>query len=171
MIPLNADLVVTEIVRASKLARDGRSLPEQIIVQYIWREDLILAGKKFGRFDGERTAMLCGATMVLDQNGNLIHWARKPGSVGVGTNAAATAEQVKGAARRTELLETIAARVAAGAIGETIGSELGLVERATPPFGFQKIDGTIRFQLAPHFSLRGDVELDETGDRQWQISF
>jgi hypothetical protein len=171
LIPLNADLIVTEIIRASKLARDGRSLPEQIVVQYVWREEIVLEGKQFGRFADERTTMLCGATMVLDQNGNLIHWARKPGSVSVGTNAAATAEQALGAARRSELLETVAARVAEGAIGETIGSELGLIERATPPFGFQKVDGTIRFQLAPHFSLRGGVELDETGDRQWQISF
>ena len=171
LIPLNADLIVTEIVRASKLARDGRSLPEQIIVQYIWREELVLEGERFGRFTGERTTMLCGATMVLDQNGNLIHWARKPGSVSVGTNAAAAAEQAEGAARRSELLETIASRVAAGTIGETIGGELGLLERATPPFGFQRIDGTIRFQLAPHFSIRGNVELDDTGDRQWQISF
>jgi hypothetical protein len=171
LIPLNADLIVTEIVRASKLARDGRTLPEQIIVQYIWREELVLEGQRFGRFAGERTTMLCGATMVLDQNGNLIHWARKPGSVSVGTNAAAAAEQAEGAARRSELLETIAARVAAGTIGETIGGEFGLLERATPPFGFQRLDGTIRFQLAPHFSIRGDVELDDTGDRQWQISF
>jgi hypothetical protein len=171
LIPLNADLSVTEIVRASKLARDGRSLPEQIILQYIWREELVLEGERFGRFAGERTTMLCGATMVLDQNGNLIHWARKPGSVSVGTNAAAAAEQAEGAARRSELLETIAARVTAGTIGETIGGELGLLERATPPFGFQRVNGTIRFQLAPHFSIRGDVELDDTGDRQWQISF
>jgi hypothetical protein len=171
LIPLNADLSVTEIVRASKLARDGRSLPEQIILQYIWREELVLEGERFGRFAGERTTMLCGATMVLDQNGNLIHWARKPGSVSVGTNAAAAAEQAEGAARRSELLETIAARVTAGTIGETIGGELGLLERATPPFGFQRVNGTIRFQLAPHFSIRGDVELDDTGDRQWQMSF
>jgi hypothetical protein len=171
LIPPNADLIVTEIVRPSKLARDGRSLPEQIIVQYIWREELVLEGQRFGRFAGERTTMLCGATMVLDQNGNLIHWTRKPGSVSVGTNAAAAAEQAEGAARRSELLETIAARVAAGTIGETIGGELGLLERATPPFGFQRLDGTIRFQLAPHFSIRGDVQLDDTGDRQWQISF
>jgi hypothetical protein len=171
LIPLNADLIVTEIVRASKLARDGRSLPDQIIVQYIWREELVLEGERFGRFAGERTTMLCGATMVLDQNGNLIHWARRPGSASVGANAAAAAEHAEGAARRNELLETIAARVAAGTIGETIGGELGLLERATPPFGFQKVDGTIRFQLAPHFSIRGDVELDDTGDRQWQISF
>ena len=171
LIPLNADLIVTEIVRASKLARDGRSLPEQIIVQYIWREELVLDGERFGRFAGERTTMLCGATMVLDQNGNLIHWARKPGGASVGGNPAAAAEQADGVARRSELLDTLAARIASGSIGETIGGELGLLARATPPFGFQRVDGTIRFQLAPHFSIRGDDELDDTGDRQWQISF
>ena len=171
LIPLNADLVVTEIVRANKLTRDRRSLPEQIIVQYIWREELLLEGERFGRFAGERTTMLCGATMVLDQNGNLIHWSRKPGSASVGTNAAAAAEQADGAKRRAELLDTVAARVEAGMIGETIGGELGLLERASPPFGVEKVDGTIRFSLAPHFSIRGDAENDNMGDRQWQISF
>lgn len=170
LIPLNADLVVTEIVRANKLTRDFRSLPEQIVVQYIWREELLLEGERFGRFAGERTTMLCGATMVLDQNGNLIHWSRKPGSASVGTRAAAVAEQAEGAARRAELLDTIAARVESGTIGETVGGELGLLQRASPPFGFQRVDGTIRFTLAPHFSILGDAEDDHTGDRQWQIS-
>ena len=41
-------------------------------MQYIWREELLLEGERFGRFAGERTTMLCGATMVLDQNGNQI---------------------------------------------------------------------------------------------------
>ena len=36
-IPFNADLVVSEIVRAAKFARDGRLVPEQIVLQYIWR--------------------------------------------------------------------------------------------------------------------------------------
>ena len=170
-IPPNADLVVTEIVRAKKLTPERRSIPDQIIVQYIWREEVPLEGKRFGRFAGEHTSMLCGATMVLDQNGNLIHWSRKPGSTSVGTNATAVAEQAEGVRRRTELLDTIAARVKAGMIGETIGSALGLLERASPPFGFERADGTIRFQIAPHFSIRGDVEHDQTGDRQWQISF
>ena len=40
-IPLNAEIIVTEVVRANKLTREGRSLPEQIIVQYIWREDVL----------------------------------------------------------------------------------------------------------------------------------
>jgi hypothetical protein len=171
LIPLNADIVVTEIVRASKLTREARSQPEQIVVQYIWREELLLEGARFGRFAGERTTMLCGATMVLDQNDNLIHWSRKPGSASVGTHRAAVAEQAEGAARRAELLDTIAARVASGTIGETVGGELGMLERASPPFGFQRVVGTIRFALAPHFSIRGDAENDHIGDRQWQISF
>ena len=59
-------------------------MPEQIIVQYLWREEIVLEGERFGRFAGESTTMLCGATMVLDQNGNLIHWARKPGTADLG---------------------------------------------------------------------------------------
>jgi len=170
-IPLNADLVVTEIVRANKLTRDRRALPEQVIVQYIWREEVVLEGERFGRFAGERTTMLCGATMVLDENGNQIYWARKPGSASGGKSDEALTEQADGAKRRAELLDTIAARIAAGMIGETIGGELGLLERASPPFGVQQVDGTVRFTLSPHFSIREDAANDDMGDRQWQISF
>jgi hypothetical protein len=171
LIPLNADLIIPEIVRASKHTRDGLPQPEQIIVQYLWREELLLKGARFGQFAGERTTMLCGATMVLDRNGNLIHWARQPGSVSVGDSKAAQTEQADGVRRRKELLDTVAARIAAGMIGETIGGELGLLERASPPFTLQRVDGEVRFGLAPHFSLRGDADHDDTGDRQWQISF
>jgi hypothetical protein len=115
--------------------------------------------------------MLCGATVVLDQNGNLVHWARKPGTSDVGDSKAARDERTDGIRRRTELLDTIAVRAAAGMIGETIGGELGLLEPASPPFTVQRVDGTVRFGLAPHFSLAGDTPLDDTGDRQWQISF
>jgi hypothetical protein len=171
LIPANADIIIPEVVRAKKRSRDGLPLPEQTVVQYLWREELLLAGARFGRFAGERTTMLCGATMVLDQNGNLIHWARKPGTLAVGDSKAAQTEQADGLRRRNQLLATIAARVASGMIGETIGGELGLLERASPPFTVQRVDGTVSFGLAPHFSLRGDAQDDEMGDRQWQISF
>jgi hypothetical protein len=171
LIPPNADITIPEVVRARKRTRDGLPQPEQTIVQYLWREDVPLQGLRFGAFAGQRTTMLCGATMVLDENGNLLHWARKPGSMNVGDSKAALAEQAEGRRRRRALLETIAARVAAGMIGETIGGSLGLLERASPPFTVSQVDGTVRFGLAPHFSLRGDVTRDETGDRQWQISF
>ncbi len=170
-IPLNADIEIPEIVRANKRTRDGLPLPQQTIVQYLWREELVLEGNRFGRFVGERTTMLCGATMVLDQNGNLIHWVRKPGTANVGTSKTALAEQAEGMRRRKELLDTIAARIAAGMIGEAIGGELGLLQRATPPFTVEQVDGKLRFGLAPHFSLDDDHDHDGTGDRQWQISF
>jgi hypothetical protein len=171
LIPQNADIIVPEVVRAQKRSRDGLPQPEQTIVQYLWREELLLEGSRFGRFAGERTTMLCGATMVLDPNGNVIHWARKPGTLPVGDSKAAQTEQTDGFRRRDQFLHTIAARVASGEIGETVGGELGLLERASPPFTVQRVDGGIRFGLAPHFSLSGYGERDETGDRQWQISF
>jgi len=171
LIPPSADIDVPEIVRASKRTRDGLPLPQQTIVQYLWREELVLEGERFGRFAGERTTMLCGATMVLDQNGNLIHWVRKPGTAAIGTSQAALDEQAEGVRRRNELLDTIAARIAAGMVGESIGGELGLLQRATPPFTVARVDGALRFGLAPHFALDDDHEHDRTGERQWQISF
>ena len=175
LIPPNADLVITDVVRASKYARDGRLLPEHIVLQYIWREEVLLDGSRFGHMAGERTSMLCGATMVLDQNGNQIHWARKPGSADIGPSDAAIAEQNDGKRRRDEFLKTIEARVAAGMIGDmigdTIGGALGLLERALPPFTVQRVDGAVRFGLSPHFSIRHSLDDDDMGDRQWQISF
>lgn len=170
-IPLNVDIDIPEIVRANKRTRDGLPMPQQTIVQYLWREDVVLEGKRFGRFAGQSTTMLCGATMVLDQNGNLIHWVRKPGTTDVGQSKAALDEQADGLRRRKEILDVIAARIAAGMIGESIGSELGLLPRAMPPFTVDHVNGKLRFGLAPHFSLDDDHAHDGTGERQWQISF
>ena len=103
--------------RVRKQARPRRPIrcPSRSSCNIIWREELLLDGKRFGRFAGERTAMLCGATMVLDQNGNQIHWSRKPGSVSVGDRERTKSRsKQEGIRRRKELLDTIAARVAAG---------------------------------------------------------
>ncbi|MDR6635819.1 hypothetical protein J2X72_004633 [Phyllobacterium sp. 1468] len=169
-IPLNADLIITEIVRAKKLTTESRQLPEQIVVQYIWREDVALEGERFGRFAGERTSMLCGATLVLDQNGNQIHWARKPGSEELGNSSEQRAERNVGRKRREAFLDALAARIKSGMIGETVGGELGLLARAIPPFGFNRVDGEVRFQLSPHFAIHDDIEDDDIGGRQWQVS-
>lgn len=170
LIPPTADLVVTEIVRASKLTREGRSLPDQIVVQYIWREEVALDGKRFGQFAGQKTTMLCGATMVLDQNGNLIHWSRKPGTADVGDGDEAKKEKARGELRKKELLNTISLRIADGSIGDTLGGDLGLLARASPPFRARAADGYVSFELAPHFSISDEAE-GEGGDRKWQISF
>jgi hypothetical protein len=177
LIPPNADFDVSEVIRARKLARDGRSLPDQIIVQYTWREEVTLQGRRFGRFAGETTTTLCGATLVLDENGNQIHWSRQPGSASLtarpndAPTPAQLAEQHEGIRRRAAFLRAIAARVENGTIGDVMGGALGMVERAIPPFVVRPVDGQIRFELAPHFSIGSSPHDAETGDRQWQISF
>jgi hypothetical protein len=168
-IPPNADVVVPSISRAQKFTRQARRLPEQILLQYIWREDVTLEGPQFGRYDGQPTTMLCGATLALNQNGECIGWSRKPGTQATGTSKDALAEQQAGSVRRQAFLDAMASRVRAGRIGPELGSPKGLLAGNTPPLTSRMVDGALRFELAPHFGIHDDK--DETlGGRTWQIS-
>ncbi len=169
-IPPNADVTVADLSTAQKLTHEARRLPKQVLLQYIWREDVVLEGPQFGRFDGVATSLLCGGTLALNQNGELLAWARKPGSQPTGGSPeAAAAEQANGAARRTAFLEALARRIKAGRIGPAIGSEKGLLARNTPPLTSRAVDGAVRFELSPHFGIHDDED-DIQGGRPWQIS-
>jgi hypothetical protein len=168
-IPANADVIVTGLSTAQKLTRQARRLPKQVLLQYIWREDLVLDGPQFGRFNGEAASMLCGATLAMNQNGEIMAWARKPGSQPTGTSADALAEQERGTVRRQAVLDALAQRVRTGRIGTTIGSEKGLLVRNTPPLTSRVVDGALRFELAPHFGIHDDQD-DAQGGHSWQIS-
>ncbi len=184
-IPDNADIVVSEIFTADKLWI-GIRLPKQILVQYLWREELLLKGRRFGAFDGNTTSLLCGATLVLDQNGSLLHWARKPGAEPTatalramekrrsdkkltGVETRALEEMNRGIARRKAYLDALARRIEAGMIGDEIGGSMGLLGRATPPLTSRTVDGSVRFELSPHFAIDEDED-DMMGGRQWQVS-
>jgi hypothetical protein len=169
LIPLTADLTVADIARARKLTTEGRQQSDQIVLQYIWKEEIALSGAQFGKFDGERTAMLCGGTIVLDQNGNLIHWSRKPGTEALGTDDLRKAERAEGFERRSKFLEDLAKRIKLGMIGDTQFSPLGVLARAIPPYEGSRRDGLLTFGMAPHLHLNHDDD-QETGGRQWQIS-
>jgi hypothetical protein len=140
-----------------------------VLLQYVWREDVVLEGTQFGRFDGQTTNLLCGGTLALNQNGELLAWARKPGSQPTGDGDAAAREQAEGVARRAAFLEALARRMKAGRIGAAIGSEKGLLARNTPPLTSRTVDGAVRFELSPHFGIHDDQH-DEQGGRTWQIS-
>ncbi|NKL25415.1 serine protease [Rhizobium leguminosarum bv. viciae] len=169
LIPPTADLVVADISRARKLTMEGRQQADQIVLQYVWREEVLLTGREFAQFDGERTVMLCGGTIVLDQNGNFISWARKPGTVSLGDDPLRKAERHEGLARKARFLDVLATRIKFGMIGETLASPLGVLARAVPPYQVTRQDGLLSFGMAPHFTLNHDNE-QEVGGRQWQIS-
>ena len=168
-IPPNVDVIVSDLCTAQKLTREGRRLPRQVLLQYVWREDIVLEGRHFGQFNGQATTMLCGGTLALNQNGELLAWARKPGSQAAGASPAAKDEQGKGTYRRNVFIESVSRRVRSGRIGTPLESEAGLLPKAIPPLTAQRVDGALRFELSPHFGISDDGD-DADGDRVWQIS-
>jgi hypothetical protein len=169
-IPYGADVAVQDLSTAVKLTTDARRQPRQVLLQYTWREDVLLEGKRFGQFAGETTSMLCGGTLALDIDGNLLSWMRKPGSQPLmGTGDDDEAEARMGARRKEAFLVALAARIKAGRIGEIAGGELGILEKTVAPLTASKVDGILRFSLSPHVGIHSD-EHDEMGESQWQIS-
>lgn len=173
-IPFAADVVVTDLSLAQKLTLDGRRQPRQVLLQYVWREDVPLEGARFGRFEGTTTSMLCGGTLALDIDGNRLAWARKPGAMPLikgprkrqGEDAAAAA----GIARRAAFLDALAARIAAGRVGDGVaGGAAGLLATSIAPLTSRVVDGTVRFELSPHIGIHSDED-DEMGERPWAIS-
>jgi hypothetical protein len=168
-IPRYADVTVADLFTAQKLTREGRRLPKQIVLQYVWREDVMLDGERYGRFNGQATSLLCGGTLAFDQNGNVMAWRRKSGSIAAGPGEEAAAEAAEGARRKAAFLAALAGRIKAGRIGDALESPKGMVGGTIAPFTPRVVDGGLRFELSPHFGIHDDCD-DEMGERQWQIS-
>lgn len=180
LIPTGRDFIVADLYEANKRGRENLALPLQVVLQYVWREEVKLTGKQFGKFNGQRTTMLCGGTLVFDDNGTILSWAVKPGSIsygGVRQRIGRVADMwqravAEGNQRREKLLKNFATQIAAGRVGSLIGSAKGLMGTMTPPFlADTDTDGLVRFRLAPHFHLSEEHQLDDqSGDQTWLIS-
>ena len=169
LIPHNADVTVADLFTAQKLTREARRLPKQIVLQYVWREDVVLDGPQFGRFNGQTTTLLCGGTLAFDENGNIMAWSRKPGSQPAGRGDKAKEEAAEGTRRRAAFLEALATRIKTGRIGDALGSPKGLLGASIAPLTAHSVDGGLRLELSPHFGIHDDID-DEMGSRPWQIS-
>ncbi|RWP51073.1 serine protease [Mesorhizobium sp.] len=168
-IPANADVVVSDVFIAEKLTRAGRRLPKQVLLQYVWREEVLLEGEQFAEFAGHTASLLCGGTLALDENGNVLNWARKPGSALTGSSPRARAEQEEGIRRREVYLGALARRVKAGMVGEVFGGSMGLLATSVPLLTSRTVDGIVRFELTPHLSVT-EKEDEPLGGSRWQIS-
>jgi len=181
LIPAKRDFFVADLYDVKKRFRQNLPLPRQIVLQYVWREEILLEGTRFGRYEGRTTTMICGGTLVFNENGNVLSWMTKPGSEAYGGkwhSAGAKAEAWKaavadGQARRRAILDQIAAQIASGRVGAVLGSPRGLMAPMMPPMTVEEDGDVVRFQLSPHLHLSEDKHLAdeaETGERQWQIS-
>jgi hypothetical protein len=168
-IPSDQDIIVADLYDARKRTRQGRQLPRQIVLTYIWREQVELKGKRFGEYENQRTSLLCGGTLVLDDNGAVVSWTRKPGTQS-GSGSGSEAEMRDGRTRLKELLNNLADRIAAGHVGATLGTSRGLLGSRIPPLTVRTDGDELQFQLSPHMRLEGEDQDYYTGGPQWEPS-
>lgn len=168
-IPAHQDVIVADLYDAHKFARQARRLPRQIILEYLWPEEVTLEGEQFGEYEGETTTMLCGGTLVFDEHGNVLSWFRKQGAQG-GRGKAWKEEIKKGKQRRADVLADLARRIRAGYVGAALGSSKGMLGSHVPPLTVRRESGVLRFELSPHMSLTGDDHKHYKGGRQWEVS-
>ena len=167
LIPAGRDFFVADLYDARKRSRQNLPLPRQIVLQYAWREELPLDGERFGEYAGRVTTMLCGGTLVFDETGNVLSWMRKPGSRPYGGRRSRTgqiaedwaAAVTEGEARRRELLDYLAARIAARHVGPVVGSPAGLLGQLVRPMTVDDDGALLRFRLTPHMHLSEKAHL------------
>ncbi|MCA9062865.1 MAG: hypothetical protein KDA96_07395 [Planctomycetaceae bacterium] len=168
LIPANQDVIVADLYDANKQTRQGQRLPRQVILEYLWREDVELEGAQFGKHAGAVTTMLCGGTLVFDENGNVLSWSQKPGTQS-GPGERWKTSLAEGRERRERFLTNLSQRIAAGHVGAALGSSKGMLGSQIPPLTVREVDGTLRFQISPHMHLSGDHQ-HYHGKRRWEVS-
>lgn len=117
-IPADQDFNVVDLYQTDKLAWGAGRLAREIVVQYVWREDVELEGREFGIAQGRRVPLWCGGTLVFDERGNILSWQHKPGmgkqEGGARRRAYSEAVRARGAERRDQLLAYQRAKLSAG---------------------------------------------------------
>jgi hypothetical protein len=148
-IPPGQDFVVADLYDTSKetrVAGERYRLPREIIVEYVWREDVPLQGRQFGRLAEKKVSLLCGGTLVFDSRGNVLSFVRKPGT-GPVTNGQ---DQEMGERRRERLLAYVAGLVRRGRIrlvDEHGAEDLEDVKSAVVA---RQMGSTLRLEVPPH---------------------
>ncbi len=172
MIPEHQDIMVIDLYDANKYARRGIRMPRQIILQYLWKEEVLLKGKQFAEYEGRTTTMLCGGTLVFNEKGTLLSWMRKPGTelkVGKLNKKNRIKEIEAGKMRKVDFLNALSKRIESGHIGAILGSSKGFLGTRVPNVLVKENDNLLSFELAPHFNLDDNHEQLNT-NKKWEVS-
>jgi hypothetical protein len=154
-IPPEQDILVADLYATDKLTEDMTRRPREIVIEYVWREDVELKGSRFGGLEGQRVSLLCGGTLVFDDRGNPLYWARKPGTSKLPKGPGRTPkyrqeEQAKGIQRREQLLDFMANLVAEGQVGLTEEGAAGALDIWQPAIVGRQVGGALQLEVAPH---------------------
>jgi hypothetical protein len=146
-IPFHQDIEVSDIYFTDKVISGYQKVPREIVLTYVWKEDVVLYDDRFGRFQGQIIPLLCGGTIVFDERGNILYFTNKGGTQN-GENIP------EGGKRKAKLLEYIAGLIREGIIGlvEPGGpSYIGLYQ---PPIMGKLERGALLLEMSPNFLHR-----------------
>jgi hypothetical protein len=186
-IPRHQDVIVSDLYDNAKLGALGERLPNQVVLEYTWKEELEFKdqsapGMKFGWLAGKKAVLYCGGTLVFDDRGNLLSWFRKPGvqlldpdreneirksKKPTKLEMAQLADMEAGRKRASAFLQQIYEKLKRGRIGLADESGAGLPREMQRPVTAFEENGVVRFVNTPH--LRKEDKEPEAA--QWQNNF
>jgi hypothetical protein len=186
-IPPHQDIIISDLYDNAKLGAQGERLPHQVVLEYIWKEELEFKdqtgrGMKFGRLEGKKAAMYCGGTLVFDDRGNLLSWFRKPGvqllnpdrenelrksTKPTRLELAQLADMELGRKRVSAFLAQIYEKLKKGKIGLVDESGVGLPREMRRQVTAWESNGLVRFINTPHLR-KADQDTEVT---EWQNNF
>jgi hypothetical protein len=142
-IPLNQDIDVVDLYYTDKVIGGNVKLPREIVLEYVWREDVVLEGERFDRFQGQIFPLLCGGTLVFDGRGNILYWSKKGGT------QAGEVEQ-EGRERREKLLDYVERLIRAGMIGLTDAEGADALDIYQPAVVARQVGGALHLEMTSH---------------------
>ena len=177
-IPAFQDFIVVDLYDCNKQTEQARAdaPPDRDRIP-LGRRRAARRAHSLASMNGQSTTMLCGGTLVVDDNGNVLEWARKPGSLPYGKPQY---RQKNGMAGRHRRGKRASRRVSSGLSPlnrrcrdrrRHESTEHGLLGTRIPPIVAVEKNGSIRFRRSPHFRVCGEHHEDtHQGGRQWEIS-
>lgn len=149
-IPTRHDLVVADLYYTDKLVEADQRLPREIVLEYVWEEDVKLESPRFGRLQGQHLPLLCGGTLVFDGRGNIMHWSKKPGVEG-----SKAADKQEGEYRRSQMLHYVENLIQAGMLGMATGDGTTELDIGLQAVLAHPSRGGLRLEATPHLMHSG----------------
>ncbi len=143
-IPRNQDIVVSDLYDTDKMGALGVKPAREIVLEYVWHEDVELKGKKFGPLEKQIAPLLCGGTLVFDGRGNVLSLERKPGANQVDADL-----RKEGERRKRRLLTYIAQLVKTGRVA-LFSARDDEIRNFRAPVGASQVGGFLHLEATPH---------------------
>jgi len=76
-IPRDINFTMANLYRTRKVSSERYYPPREVVLEFVWSEDIALRGARFGSLNKTTMPLWCGGTLVCDTNGNVLHYVLK----------------------------------------------------------------------------------------------